>query len=605
MEKELMGLPSVDKPWLKWYSEEAKRQTVPHMRNYDYMLYWNQHNFENTALNYFGRKIPYAELVANIEKAMASFQSMGIKEGDIVTFCMPTVPETIYSLYALNRLGAVAAMIDPTTNNERIKNFIDLFDSKYLMMADLAQPKLDAMLKETKLEKVIVISPMDSLSPIMRFGYQMKKMISDIKKETNKLTIPYGDYYMAWEDFQKLGEKTQVMDVPYRKDAPAAIVLTSGTTGVPKGAILSNENLNVIALEQGYCTNMRKNDTFLNIMPPFIAYGLVCGITNVLCNGLEMIIVPKFEKRSEKDIVKGDIKLDKSSTFDTLIAKYHPNHILGVPNFYLQLIASSKMNEKNLASIKGAIAGGDTFHTHKEQLVNDFLQAHHAEWKINKGYGMTELCSVATYTCLDSVNKLGSVGIPVMMNNAKIIDIETGEELGYNQIGELYMTGPGVILGYFGNPCETAKTFITDENGIRWVKTGDLFSMDEDGVLYFKGRIKRMMVRPDGHNVFNEPIEEVLLSHEDIEDCAVIGLPDNSGTGEIPTAIIVLKKECSKCEDEIVQELKELSQEKLPERDVALNYIFRASLPYTTVSKVNYLELAEEGKRMHLIANEN
>lgn len=605
MEKEIIGKPSIDKPWLKWYSEEAKMSTVPHMRNYDYMMYWNQHNFNHTALNYFGRKISYSELVENIEKAMASFQSMGIKEGDIVTFCMPTVPETIYSLYALNRLGAVAAMIDPTTNNERIKNFINLFGSKYLVMADLAHPKLDTMLKETNLEKVIVVSPMDSLSPIMKVGYQVKRMLSDMKQETKKLSIPYGEYYLSWKNFESLGKDTQLIDIPYQKDRAAAIVLTSGTTGIPKGAILSNENLNAIALEQSYCTNMRKNDTFLNIMPPFIAYGLVCGITNVLCNGLEMIIIPKFEKRMEKDIQEGEAKLDKSSTFDTLIAKYRPNHILGVPNFYLQLLDSSKIDEKSLSSIKCAIAGGDTFHASKEQLINDFLEAHHAEWKMNKGYGMTELCSVATYTCLESVNKLGSVGVPVMMNNAKIVDLETKEELGYNQVGELYMTGPGMILGYFGNPEETAKTFVTDENGVRWVKTGDLFMMDEDGVLYFKGRIKRMMVRPDGHNVFNEPIEEVLLSHYAVEDCSVVGVPDHSGNGEIPTAVIVLKKDYEEYKDKILQELKKLSLEKLPERDVALNYIFRKTLPYTTVSKVNYLQLAEEGKQLQLTLNKN
>ena len=216
---------------------------------------------------------------------------------------------------------------------------------------------------------------------------------------------------------------------------------------------------------------------------------------------------------------------------------------------------------------------------------------------------MTELCSVATYTIDSNTNKLGSVGIPVMLNNVKILDLETGKELGYNQIGELYVSGPGVILGYFGNDQETKKTFITDENGVKWVKTGDLFSMDEDGVLFFHGRIKRMMIRPDGHNVFNEPIEEVLLSHEAVSDCAVVGVEDEKTNGEIPSAIVVLKEEYRDLKNEVEQQLRHLSLEKLPERDVALDYYYTDALPYTLVSKVDYQKLKKDIKDKILVKN--
>ena len=608
MEKEVLkiGKPSVDKPWLKWYSDEALNVEVANMKFYDYMKSRNLDNLNGIALNYFNRKITYEEMIKEIEKTASSFEKLGVKPGEIVTFCTPTLPETIYAIYALNKIGAVAALIDPTTNIERIENFINLFDSKHLVMVDIAYPKFEKFLSKTNLKDTIVISPADSLSPLMKLGYNVKKMITDIKKETTKLNIPYGDYYINWKNFMELGNNYEANDVQYKPNSPAAIVLTSGTTGIPKGAVMSNENLNAIALEQGYCTNMEKNDTFLNIMPPFIAYGLVCGVNNVLCNGLEMIIIPKFEKGDKKVPVNGKTpKIDKANTFDTLLIKHNPQHVLGVPNFYTKLAESDKKDKLDLSFLKCCIAGGDTFHSKKEELINSFLKAHHSETLINKGYGMTELCSVATYTIDSNTNKLGSVGIPVMLNNVKILDLKTGEELGYNQIGELYVSGPGVILGYFGNEKENKKTFITDENGTKWVKTEDLFSIDEDGVLFFHGRIKRMMIRPDGHNVFNEPIEEVLLSHEAVEDCAVIGVDDKELNGEIPSAVVVLKEQYRELKDDIEKQLRELSLEKLPERDVALDYYYRDSLPYTLVSKVDYQKLKKEIEDKILVKNKN
>ena len=606
MEKEVLktGKPSIDKPWLKWYSDEALNVKVADMKFYDYMKSHNLDNLNGTALNYFNRKITYGEMIKEIEKTAAAFEKLGVEPGEIVTFCTPTLPETIYAIYALNKIGAVAALIDPTTNNERIENFINLFGSKHLVMVDVAYSKFAKFLDKTGLKDTIVISPADSLSPLMKLGYNVKKMVTDIKKETTKLDIPYGDYYINWHQFMELGNNYEATDAPFKPNSPAAIVLTSGTTGIPKGAVMSNENLNAIALEQGYCTNMEKNDTFLNIMPPFISYGLVCGVSNVLCNGLEMIIIPKFEKGDKKDPVNGKTpKIDKANTFDTLLIKHNPQHVLGVPNFYTKLAESDKKDKLDLSFLKCSIAGGDTFHSQKEELINIFLKAHHSEVLINKGYGMTELCSVATYTTDANTNKLGSVGIPVMLNNVKILDLETGEELGYNQVGELYVSGPGVILGYFGNDKENKKTFITDENGTKWVKTDDLFSIDEDGVLFFHGRIKRMMVRPDGHNVFNEPIEEVLLSHEAVEDCAVIGVEDKELNGEIPSAVVVLKEQYRSLKDEVEKQLRTLSLEKLPERDVALDYYYRDSLPYTLVSKVDYQKLKKEIKDKVLVKN--
>lgn len=606
--KELTGIPSIDKPWLKWYNEEELAYGIPRMKIYDFLKIRNSSNLSDTAISYFGTKITYKELIDNIDRIALSYLKLGVKQGEIVTFCCPTLPEVIYSIYALNKIGAVPALIDPTTNNDRILEFIKLFESKNLVMVDLAYNKLKEVVEKTDLENVIITSPKDSLSKVMNFGYDLKNILNNQKVnvpiDKNIDNISYFDKprYLNYSSLRELREEKPNYAL-FTHNSPAAIVLTSGTTGNAKGAVLSNENLNYLAVANECCTNMRNNDKFLNIMPPFIAYGLVCGINNVLTSGMEMVIVPKIEKRDQNDIkrekeIGNYTKLDKSSMLDSLILKHNPQFVLGVPNFFVKLNDSNKMKHKNLSYVKGFIAGGDTFHPAKEELVNNFLEAHECEYKINKGYGMTELSSAATYTKPNSLNKLGSVGIPLMYNNVKILSPSTGEELGYNEIGELYMSGPGVILGYFGNEEETKKTFIKDENGVRWVKTGDLFSIDEDGVLFFHGRIKRMMIRPDGHNVFNEPIEDIILKNEKVSNCAVVGVKDDKLNGEIPTAFVVLKEEFENYSDIIEKELRRECLAKLPERDVALNYVFVKEIPYTTVGKVNFRALEEEGKKI-------
>ena len=349
MENKLTGYPSVDKPWLKYYSEEAIRAQVSYQKTVDFMIEQNERNTLSTALNYFGKKTSYGALFAQINQAALSFQNLGVKEGDIVSFCVPTLPEAIVAFYALNKIGAIAAMINPITNSERIIDFIKMFKSKLFVAIDLFAPKLDGIFSATDIEQCVIISATDSLSSLLKVGYKIKNL-----RQTKRITrtlAELNEKIISWDSFFALGRKGRLVLSDYHPNAPAGIVLTSGTTGIPKGAVLTNENLNAVALEQRYCTNMEKNDTFLNIMPPFLAYGLVCGISNVLCNGLEMFIIPKFEKRIEEDIRRQLGKnesqniapLDRSNMLDTLLVKLKPQHILGVPNFFLNLTQSPKM----------------------------------------------------------------------------------------------------------------------------------------------------------------------------------------------------------------------------------------------------------------------
>lgn len=207
---------------------------------------------------------------------------------------------------------------------------------------------------------------------------------------------------------------------------------------------------------------------------------------------------------------------------------------------------------------------------------------------------MTEMGSAATFTATDECNIPGSVGIPTHRTEVKVIDHDTGEELGYNIQGELCMTGSTMMLGYYQNDSETNKVMRRHPDGKIWIHTGDIGYMTEDGVIYIVDRIKRMVIRPDGHNVWPSQIEEVVIRHPGVKDCAVVGMPNpENKNGKIPTAFIVVE-DGYEATEELIKDIDRFSKVHLPERDVAMAYRFIDKLPLTLVGKVDYRTLEKE-----------
>lgn len=579
-EKKLTGYPSIDKPWLKYYAEDKREFSLPNCSVYDYMIKSNSDNLGATALDYFGKEISYHELIGKIDRCADALTSLGVKRGDVVSFCNPTTPEIYYAFYALNKIGAVANMIDPRTNTSRIESFITSTNSKIVFYIDIAYPKIKSILARQDIEAAISISAADSLPMVLKLGYKLKNRSSADKQP------PKNKKYLNWKQFFALGTNGSAKKVPMDENTlclPTGIIYTSGTTGVPKGAILTNKNL-LSMVYQNICADMgwAKNDRFLGIMPPFIAYGLVCGFSLPLCLGMRVTIIPKFE--SEK--------------FDSYILKHRPHHIMGVPSYIERLMYSEKIQKMDLGFLKTVIVGGDKMNPEAETKVNDFLIAHNSCCRVIKGYGLTEMSSNAVFPRCDSCNKIGSVGTPLVHNNLKIIDPETGKELGYNEVGEICLTGPTLIDGYWNNEEENKKVFKTEE-GVRWIHTGDRGYIDEDGVVFFNDRVKRIIVRSDGHNVWPSDSERIIEKHPCIESCCVVGVKDvEAGQGEIVTAFIVIKKDCEKAAERIIEELKEECLKNLPTRDVPLQYFVRPELPLSGVGKIDYRALEKQAEEM-------
>ncbi len=561
----LTGYPSNDKPWLKYYTEEAVNAELPQCTIYEYLFENNQNHKGNVALNYFDRKITYGEVFENIEKATKGYTALNLRQGDIVTICAVTIPETIYSFYGLNRLGVICNMVDPRTSAEGICEYIKEVNSKIVVTIDVAYPKIVEAIKGTSVEKIVVISPADSLPQPKKFFYKTFKA-TKIKNDT---------LHIKWKDLITLGNDAKPQIIAYKQNSPCVIVHTGGTTGVPKGVMLSDDNMNAAAW-QAYRSgfDFKREHNWLNIMPPFIAYGVGNGLHLPLIVGMEVILIPSFNP-------------DK---FVDLLNKYHPNHIAGVPSHYGNIIRNPKFQNQNLGYLLSPIVGGDGMDITLEKEVNTFFEKHKAPNPVCKGYGMSEVaaavCACSSYKC----NKVGSVGTPWPKTIMSAFDLETGKELQYNQEGEICISGPNTMVGYYNNEKETNNVIKKHDDGLCWVHSGDVGYIDEDGFVFIKDRIKRVIIRHDGFKVFPSLIEKTVSTNKNVISSCAVGVADTSHSqGKLPIVYAVLNDSADA--KTVKAELIELCEKELPEYVQPVDFVFIDKMPLTPIGKVDYRSL--------------
>ena len=339
------------------------------------------------------------------------------------------------------------------------------------------------------------------------------------------------------------------------------VVHTGGTTGSPKGVMLTDNNFNGIAMQFSACdTLFSKGQSLLNIMPPFIAYGFACGVHLPLTLGIKVVIIPNLD----------------SNKLGSLIWKYKPEHMFGVPSHYQQLAVDPKLQNKDLSFIRNYAAGGDAIARGAEQTVNDFLAAHGVEYGLAKGYG--------------------SVGLPLVNTLVSVFEPGTDTELPIGQRGELCISGPGVMKGYYNKPAETAAILRTHADGRVWVHTGDIGYLDEDGFVYLDSRIKRLIIRHDGFKVFPSMIENVVSQHPAVHQCSVVGCADKDHVqGRLPFVYLVLDPAVPAAKrKQIIKELRQLCIEELPEYVQPVGYKIIPEMPLTLAAKFDYRKLEEE-----------
>lgn len=554
------------KPWLKYYDQKFIDQTLPALSAFEYVCQRSKNHLNDTALEYYGRKFAYADLIVNVKKTAAALRGAGVKKGDIITVVSIMTPEIIALFYAADMMGATLNLVDPRYSVEGIREYIEEVDSHLLVCLNVVYERCRQAAKRTNVEKVIVLSPADSLPPVMAVGY--------------KLTTPdknkYASNVIRWKQFIKGGEGQSTAAEPYDPDHACVVVHTGGTTGSPKGVMLTDDCFNGIALQfQAYPKLFHRGQKLMNVMPPFIAYGFACGIHLPLVLGFTVIIIPNLDP----------------AKLGSLVLKHKPEHMFGVPTHYQQLAADPKLRDKDLSFIINYAAGGDSLSRGAEQTVNDFLAAHGARYPIAKGYGMTEVSSAATVAAgLD--NKPGSVGIPMVNTVVAAFEPGTDQELPIGQRGELCISGPCLMKGYYNKPEETAILLRRHPDGRVWAHTGDMGYLDEDGFVFLDSRIKRMIIRHDGFKVFPSMIENVVSRHPAVHQCSVVGCADKDHTqGRLPFVYIVLKSDTTAKKKQVIRELERMCAEELPEYVQPVAYKFISSMPMTPVGKVDYRQL--------------
>jgi len=568
-----------ERPWLKYYPEEVINAKLPEDTIYGYIFSKNIKEQERIAIEYFGNKLTYKELFHKIEECAKSLVAMGVKKGDIVTICMPTTPEMVYMFYALSKLGAVSNMIDPRKSEKEIEEYANEVNSKIFLGVDVAGEKYRNLKKNTSVENIIISTPYESFkSPLKQILKLKDKLSSKTKRFIDTKEC------ITWDKFINIGKNMPLTkNIKYVKDMPITIVHTGGTTGKAKGVILSNDNINCGAFQCEISgLDFKDRGTWLDIMPPFIVYGVGNGLHLPLSMGMKVILMPKFDP----------------AKYDEILLKHKPNYMAGVPSHYGYLLTSKKLEGKDLSFIKTPIVGGDKMDYTLEYEVNKFLKEHNCQSKIIKGYGMSEVDAAVSVCINNDVNKLKSVGIPLSHTNIGIFDPETNEELSYNEEGEVRITGPNVMVGYYNNPLEEAKITYKDKNGVTWICSKDLGYFDEDCHLYVKGRYKEMIIRPDGFKVYPSSIEDAILLHKDVSECKVVGCRDyTESQGELPKAFIILKDK-TRDETTVIEEIKAICEKELAEYSLPFDYEIRDKFPTTSIGKINTIALKEETEKL-------
>lgn len=559
----------VEKPWTKYYSEDELNYKIPNETLYDAVKKSSEKYPNNDAYQYFNKCVKYKKFIKQIDKCAKAFNCYGLKKGDIVTICAPNIPEALISVYALNKLGAIAHMIHPLSAEEEIKEAVNDTKSKILLLVDFNYEKLSHVIKGTELETVIILCAADSMSKLMHLGYNLTR-----KRKYKR--YPRKKPYISWKSFMRKSYNKRRMKLPYLdKNTPAVILHSGGTSGKPKYVVIANRSFNVSALQERIILKkLHPGDSTLAIMPNFHGFGLSVVMHTPLTFGCKTILIPQFD----------------SKKFDILMNKTKPSIVLGVPTLFEALMNSNNVKNLDLSYLKYIVSGGDQISKTLEENFNKYLHNHNANIDLIQGYGLSEALA-AVSLCSDKINKSGSMGIPLAKNTIKIIDPATREVVPYGTIGEICINGPSVMLGYLNNESETNEALQMHDDGHVWLHTGDLGHMDEDGFLFYDQRMKRMIVT-SGYNVFPSHIEEVIERHPDVLQCTVVAMK-HPYKMEVPKAFIVLKdgKNASLLKK---MSIKEYCKKNLIHYMCPYKYVFRKALPKTKLGKVDFRTLQDD-----------
>lgn len=560
----------VKAPWLRFYGNTPAHLDYPDQSMCDLLEETAAKHPDLVACEFLGHQYRYPELVREVHRCAKALRALGVRPGDRVTICLPNTPQAVILFYALNRMGALCNMVHPLSSQGEIAFFLNTAQSAVAVTLDRFWEKFEAVRAETPLRTLIVTSIADGLTPLMRLGYTLTEGRKDPK-------LPRDADVLWWRDFLRGAEQYAAADwrSEQRGADPAAVLYSGGTTGTTKGILLTNLNFNALALQTaaaGDC--IVPGHAMLSIMPMFHGFGLGIGIHTMLVAGCKCILVPQFTVK----------------TYAGLLRKHRPNYIAGVPTLFEALLRMKDIDDLDLSALEGVFSGGDSLSAELKHKVDAFLHAHGATVQVREGYGTTEC---VTASCLTPKNdyREGSIGVPFPDTYYKICAPNTHDEVPYGDLGEICISGPSVMREYVGNEKETAQTLQLHADGRIWLHTGDLGSMDEDGFIYFKQRLKRVIIS-SGYNIYPSQLENIIDAHPAVLMSTVIGVHDDYRMQK-PKAFVVLRPEYQPT-DELKNSILEHCRRNIAKYAMPCEFEYRDSLPKTLVGKVAYTVLEKE-----------
>jgi long-chain acyl-CoA synthetase len=555
-----------EKPWVKFYGHVPESIDYPRVTMYEALMRSVSRNPDAVATDFFGTTATYRQLGEAIDRCADGLAALGLGQGDRITISMPTSPQGIICFYAANKLGAVASMIHPLSPAREIAFYLKTARSRVALTIDAFYGKFKEVQQETGLKTLILARIPDCLPPLMRVGFWLTK--------GRKIPpVPADPLVVWWRDLMK-GPYPPAPAARMGTDEMAVILFSGGTTGVPKGIMLSNFNFISEGMQVVAWGSLDAGDAMLAILPIFHGFGLGVCINAVLMGGGKSILVPQFTP----EIVAG------------LIRKKRPNVVVGVPTLFEALSASPVFGKADLGCLKTTFSGADTLPKPVKERFEAVVKRQGGNIRLLEGYGLTEAVTAIMATPIDHYRE-GSIGIPFPDMLAKITRTGTTEEAPVGEEGEICLHGPAVMLGYLDQPGETAQTLRTHADGRVWLHTGDIGTMDEDGFFYFRLRQKRM-IKSSGMNVYPAQVEEVLYRHPDVLKACVIGVPDEKQVQRVKAFVVL--KDPAKAGAKTEQALIAHCQEHLIRWSCPREVEFRPDLPCTLVGKVAYNTLEQE-----------
>ena len=558
------------KPWLKFYGDVPEHIDYPRVTMYEALMQTVSRSPDALAYDFFGYTATYRQFGVEVDRCADALAALGLKQGDRITISMPTCPQGIICFYAANKLGAVASMIHPLSPAKEIEFYLNTAKSRFALTINAFYGKFKAVQDKTELQTLILCRIPDYLPLIKKIGFNLTK--------GRKIPpVPEDNLVVWWSDLMKRSYPP-APKADMGTDEMAVILFSGGTTGVPKGIMLSNFNFISEGMQVSAWGKIGGGDAMLAILPIFHGFGLGVCINAIFMGGGKSILVPQFTPEIVADLIK----------------KKRPNFVVGVPTLFDALCSNPVFQKADLSCLRATFSGADTLPRPVKERFEAVVKERGGNVQLLEGYGLTEAVTAIMATPLNQYRE-GSVGLPFPDMLAKIVKTGTTEEAPVGEEGEICLNGPAVMLGYLDQPEETANTLKTHADGKVWLHTGDIGTMDADGFFYFKLRQKRM-IKSSGMNVYPAQVEDVLYRHPDVLKACVIGVPDEKQIQRVKGFVVL--KEPGKAGPEMEKVLIAHCQEHLIRWSCPREIEFRNDLPCTLVGKVafNVLEVEEVAK---------